>query len=218
MNKKGGRGTCSACGNDFNNVSYHTAHECSMRIKDDMTVNIIKDDWNSVITCNEFTKDANRLSKDEYACMIALSVASRSEDPHTIAGCCILNCDGRIISTGYNGLSNGKSLPSILATEKYRHIKRDIFIHAETNALSLIKKGEGHSIYLNISPCKGCAINIVAHDIKQVVFVKDYAISEEYKNIFKFYGISYRKLSSSEIKNINKFINSHIFIHDETTI
>ena len=103
----------------------------------------LQERWNDIFNCNEFIKDASRATKDEYGCLIALTVASKSEDPHTIAGACILNSNGRVISTGYNGLTSGIKLPKILTREKYRDIKRSLFIHAETNALALIKKENG---------------------------------------------------------------------------
>lgn len=174
----------------------------------------VADKWNSVLACKDFIKDAKRLSKEEYGCLIALAVSSRSEDPHTKAGCCIFNKEGRILSTGYNGLSNGKLLPKILTDDNFRDVKRNIFIHAETNALSLIKRGEGETICLNMNPCGNCAINIVSHGIKNVVFVYDYPISQDYRNIFSFYNISHRKLSLFEKKNINNFVKSSVLIYD----
>ena len=131
--------------------------------------------------------DPTRLTKDEYGCLVALSVASRSEDPHTKNGCCIVNSDGRIISTGYNGLVKDRLLSSTLTKECYRDIKRSLFIHAETNALSLIRRGEGHIIYITMSSCLNCAVNIAAHGIKHVIFVDDYRDYVEYKYIFSYY-------------------------------
>lgn len=174
--------------------------------------------WEAVISCKEYIKNTKRLTKEEYGCLIALAVASRSEDPHTKAGCCIVDKHGRVLSTGYNGLSKSKSLPIILKNEQYRDVKRDLFIHAETNALSLIRCNEGNSIFLNINPCSSCAINIVAHGIKNVVFVYDYAKCQKYKHIFQFYNVKYRKISIPEKRNINDFIKSCIFIHDDTNL
>ncbi len=154
----------------------------------------------------------NRLTKDEYGCLMALSVASRSEDPQTITGCCITNSDGRIISTGYNGLIKGKPLISTLTKECYRDIKRSLFIHAETNALSLIRRGEGHIIYLTMSPCLNCAVNIAAHGIKNVVFINDYRDYIEYKDVFAHYRVLYRRLDEEEIGHINGYIQSNLII------
>lgn len=175
-------------------------------------INDLDQKWKDVLGCKEIIESSNRLTKDEYGCLIALSVSSRSEDPHTKAGCCVCNNEGRILSTGYNGLINNKSLPSILQDEEYRDIKRNIFIHAETNALSLIKKGEAETIYLNMNPCSNCSVNIAAHGIMKVVFVYDYPKSQEYKYIFDFYNILYRKISDAEKNNINNFIKYCVFI------
>ena len=154
----------------------------------------------------------NRLTKIEYGCLMAIAASSRSEDPHTKVGCCITNIDGRILSSGYNGLLSGQSVPSILKYEEYRDIKRVLFIHAETNALALIREGEGHSIYLTMSPCAACANNIVRHGIQNVIYINEYAMTEEYKHIFKFHGILFRGLDNVEKENINKFVLNNMLI------
>lgn len=164
--------------------------------------------WNDVMDCEFPYYDVNRLTKDEYGCLIAKAVSGRSEDPHSKVGCCVVNKSGRILSTGYNGLLPGESVPSILKEEEYRDIKRILFIHAETNALSLINEGDGDTIYLTMNPCSACASNISRHMIKNVVFINDYPMSDEYKYIFKFYGVNFRKISEEEVNNINNFINN----------
>ena len=44
---------------------------------------------------------------DEYFMGVAILTAQRSKDPNTQVGCCIVDKEQRILSTGYNGLPWG---------------------------------------------------------------------------------------------------------------
>lgn len=148
-----------------------------------------------------------RLSWMEYGCLIAASASSRSEDPHTKVGACILNKEGRIISTGYNGLKSGATLPSWMHEEKNRPKKRELMIHAEANALSLIKKGEGDTMCLTISPCFACAKDIAAHQIKKVIYINQYPQCDKFKEIFDYYEIYYRQIDKTSIEKIKNHLS-----------
>lgn len=144
-----------------------------------------------------------RISKTEYGLLIAKSASFRSEDPHTKVGCCIEDKDGRIISMGYNGLKEKQTLH--FSAEKNRDKKRNFFIHAETNALSLIKRNEGFCMYLTHSPCPSCCQNIASHGIKKIVFLEEY--DDSYKEILESYGVScyhYKEIKNSKLKKITK--------------
>lgn len=151
-----------------------------------------------------------RLSWHEYGCMMALAASSRSEDPHTKVGACILNKEGRIISTGYNGLKKGFPVKEWMKKEENRPRKREIMIHAESNALSLIKKGEGESICLTISPCFACAKDIVAHEIQRVFYLKEYDQCNKFKEIFDFYKIHFQELNQDSLTKIKSHLQSWI--------
>lgn len=142
-----------------------------------------------------FLDKVDRISKIEYGLLIAYSASLRSEDPHTKVGCAVQNKEERIIAIGYNGLKEKQVLH--FSAEDNRNKKRNFFIHAETNALSLIKKGDASTIYLTHSPCISCCHNIAAHGINKVIFLNEY--SDEYKEILKSYEINY--LHYSNIKN-----------------
>jgi dCMP deaminase len=129
----------------------------------------------------------SRISRIEYGLLIAKISSLRSEDPHTKVGCAIENKNGRIISIGYNGLKEKQTLH--FSASENRDKKRDFFIHAETNALSLIKKGDAETIYLTHSPCVSCCHNIAAHGINNVFFLYEYNI--DYKEILKSYEINF---------------------------
>ena len=130
-----------------------------------------------------------RISSDKLGIMTALTNALRSEGYRTAVGACIMNKDGRIISTGFNGLCAGYDLdPQWTREQALKYM-----VHAETNALSLIERGDGHTIFLNLSPCENCAQNIAAHGIKRVLYVDEYHRETSYKDIFDLYGIAHEK-------------------------
>ena len=119
-----------------------------------------------------------------------------------------LNQEGRVLSIGYNGLS-----PKHLTHKDFwenREERRKFVIHAETNALSLIRKGEGESICLTISPCFACAKDIVSHEIQRVFYIKEYDQCNKFKEIFDFYKIHYQELKEENLSKIKSHLQSWI--------
>ena len=135
----------------------------------------------------------NRISFIEAAIQTAKIWSSRSEDPHKKVGVCILNKDGRVLSVGYNGL-----LPNFNINEDFfsdRDNRRKYMIHAEINALSLVKRGDQpHLLASTLLPCSNCATNIVAYGVKSVVYSEEYDKDTTAKEIFKFYNIELIKI------------------------
>jgi dCMP deaminase len=135
----------------------------------------------------------NRISFIEAAIETARIWSSRSEDPYKKVGVCILNKDGRVLSVGYNGL-----LPKFNINEDFfndRDNRRKYMIHAEINALSLVKRGdEPHLLASTLLPCSNCATNIVAYGVKSVVYSEEYEKDSTAKDIFKFYNIELIKI------------------------
>ena len=119
--------------------------------------------------------------------------SNRSEDPYKKVGVCILNKDGRVLSVGYNGL-----LPKFNINEDFfndRDNRRKYMIHAEINALSLVKRGDKpHLLASTLLPCSNCATNIVAYGVKSVVYSEEYEKDSTAKEIFKFYNIELIKI------------------------
>ena len=143
-----------------------------------------------------------RLTKDEYGCLLALSASSRSEDEHTRVGAAGMTLDGRIIGLSYNGLKSGMIMPDWMKLEENRTEKGKYMIHSEANICSLFKRGEVETIYLTISPCISCCNILLAQDVKRVVFIEEYHRCNKYKEIFDFYGIFYREISQAERNRI----------------
>jgi dCMP deaminase len=133
---------------------------------------------------------------EQFSVMLALTAARRSEDPYTQVGCAVLNREHRVLSVGYNGLA-----PNLVVTEDFwkdRDSRLKFMLHAEINALALVRHGEGHIIGLTHSPCMSCAQAIVANHITVVRYAYEYHRDQQYKDIFKFYNIDYKQI---EVKN-----------------
>lgn len=135
----------------------------------------------------------NRISFEEMAINIAIECSKRSEDMHKKVGCCILNKEGKILSTGYNGL-----LPKVDKNEifwKDRDYRRKFIIHAEINALARINRDEEPYIAAcTLLPCSSCALNIASYGIKKIIYIEDYSLDEGAKEIFKFYNMDLLRL------------------------
>lgn len=147
----------------------------------------------------------DRLTWSEYACYLAIAAESRSEDPRTKVGCCILNRHGRVLSTGYNGLKTGMEIELWMLNVENRKRKAKLFIHAESNALNLVSyEDEPHLLGCTWSPCASCAQRIASTSIQKVYFINDYSQDQEYIDIFNFYKIKFEKLSETNLNRIKQ--------------
>lgn len=147
--------------------------------------------------------EKKRPSFEEYGILLAHVVSLRSEDRFVKVGSVAFNKDKKIISTGYNGFGEGQSVSDEIHNN--RDLRRLLTRHSETNCLSMCVKGEVEHLFLTISPCQGCAINIASHQIKNVYFSKEYErggvlVDLSYREIFKFYGINYKHIPFDSIK------------------
>ena len=134
-----------------------------------------------------------RISFEKLAIETAKIAALRSEDIYKKVGCCILDKEGKILSTGYNGL-----LPKVDKDKSFwsnRDYRRKFIIHAEINALSRINRNEHpYIVACTLLPCSSCALNIASYGIKKVLYLEDYELDEGAKEIFDFYNIEFLKL------------------------
>lgn len=135
----------------------------------------------------------NRISFIEAALETAKIWSTRSEDLHKKVGACILNKEGRVLSVGYNGLT-----PKLSVDDNFwenRDYRRDYVVHAEINALALIRKqDEPYIMATTLLPCSNCATNIACYGIKTVVYSEEYDKDQKAKDIFKFYNINLYKI------------------------
>lgn len=165
---------------------------------------------------------SDRLTFEEYGCLLALMAKGRSPDPHTKMGGVALDKNGRLLGASYNGLKSGVEIPEWMTKEENRELKGDFFIHAESNLCALLKKGECQTICLTQSPCIRCCQNIAALDIKKVVYIKEYHRCDKFKKFLDFHGIEYQELPLISKQKIVRYIFSDIYHelglrHESTT-
>jgi deoxycytidylate deaminase len=92
----------------------------------------------------------------------------------------------------YNGLASGKTVDSTFWLDRDKRLP--YMIHAETNALSMLKKGDAYLIACTLLPCSNCAINIASHNIKKVLYKELYDRDAKALDIFDFYEIECIKI------------------------
>lgn len=135
----------------------------------------------------------NRISWEEYALRIADVAALRSEDPFVKVGSCALDYSNRVIGVAYNGLASGVTVDYKFWED--RDLRRPYMIHAETNLLSLFKRGECRLLACTLLPCSCCASMIAAYGIKQVVYRDLYYRDDKALDIFKFNQIECKQIT-----------------------
>lgn len=136
----------------------------------------------------------SRPTWDEYALQLAVTASTRSEDPYQQVGACALDHSHRVIGVAYNGLASGKNVAASFWSD--RDARRPFVVHAETNLLSLIKRGECETIACTLMPCAACATAIASHNIKRVVYDQVYQRDTRALDIFDFYGVQCVQITS----------------------
>lgn len=135
---------------------------------------------------------SNRITWEEYALRIAEVAAQRSEDIYVQVGACVLDKNNRVVGIGYNGLAPMKNVNEEFW--KDRDQRRKFILHAEANALSMVKRGDAVLLACNLLPCSSCATLIAAHGIKKVIYRTPYSRDMASLEIFDFYGIECKQL------------------------
>jgi dCMP deaminase len=159
----------------------------------------------------EGSAQSRRPNWDEYFMSMAILASTRASCQHVRAGSAIV-LDNRIIGTGYNGVPPGVKDNCIEAGcykekvgEKYGESfgsRKCLGVHAEMNALANLSREihKGATLYVTIFPCPSCAKNLLAYNIKRVVYLSEYD-PEEAKlsmKLFQEAGIHVDKLDFSE--------------------
>lgn len=162
---------------------------------------------------NKVVKRDNYLSWDEYFMAVARLSSMRSKDPSTQVGACIVGCDNRILSIGYNGAPNGfqdEAFPWAREGDP-KDTKYFYVCHGEMNAILNFRGSrkdlENARIYVDLFPCNECAKLIIQSGIKEVIYLSDkYANMDATivsKKLFDTCGVSYRKLENIQNKEIH---------------
>ena len=170
----------------------------------------------------KLNKDFRRPSWDEYFMAIAIIVSSRATCTNVRAGSVIV-LDKRIIGTGYNGAPAGIKRNCLetgcrkekkgLDFKESLNTGNCIGIHAEMNALANLSREihQGATLYTTIFPCPTCAKNLLAYNIKRVVYKREYDKDETRLSLalFKEGGIKVDKLDISEKRMMELAFNQH---------
>ena len=105
----------------------------------------------------------------------ARAKATWSKDPSTKTGCVVVDDDGAIVSTGYNGFARGVDDKP----DRYndREVKYRFVVHCDTNAIySAARRGVsllGTTMYLTGPPCNECMKGIIQSGIRRVLWPED---------------------------------------------
>ena len=146
------------------------------------------------------------ISWDEYFMGVAQLAAQRSKDPSTQVGCCIVDDQNRILSTGYNGFPHGCSDDEFPwnRDESLGETKYPFVVHAELNAI-LNNRGKslaGAKLYVGLFPCHECAKAIIQAGIREVIYLSDkYAITPSTlasKRMLGSAGVKLTRLASTK--------------------
>ncbi len=120
-------------------------------------------------------KRSDYISWDEYFMGVALLASMRSKDPNTQVGCCIVDENNVILTTGYNGFPKGCSDDEFPWGREGENTKYPYVVHAELNAI-LNASGKDlrkARLYVALFPCNECAKAIIQAGIKEVVYLSD---------------------------------------------
>lgn len=136
---------------------------------------------------------------DNYYILLTEVVASRSQDPHTQVGACLVGKNNELLSTGCNSAPKdwNESASPFPWDDKYPYV-----CHAEVSAIfNLMSKArfEEARMYLNYYPCNECAKCIAQAGIKEVIYNEirhpgaDYI--EQAAKIFNACGVKLRQFT-----------------------
>lgn len=154
---------------------------------------------------------------DQYFMGLALLSASRSKDPSTQVGACIVK-NLKVIGLGYNGLPNGMDDDNFSWSKdgSFLETKYATVVHAEANCIMNTigyEKLQDATMYVTLFPCNECAKLIVQSGISNIIYLNDKHNKTDSniisKKIFDYSGVNYLKMSvGSATKNwLLDFIN-----------
>lgn len=121
-----------------------------------------------------------RLSRTQYYLAMLKLVASRSTCIRRAVGAIIIDKDGHVLSTGYNGVpinfDHCTDNPCLGASDVPGDTSNCMAVHAEQNALLQCNDiSRAHTIFCSCVPCFICAKMIANTEIVAVICETDYA-------------------------------------------
>ncbi len=137
-----------------------------------------------------------RITRDDYGLQVARAVAARADCTRRQVGAVVMDDEGRIVSTGYNGAPAGEpgcasdgACPRGRLTYAEQPGKegyesgdsRCVALHAEVNAVVYAgrERCKGATIYVTDAPCYLCELVIKAAGIARTVHAGDSGIRPE---------------------------------------
>lgn len=141
-------------------------------------------------------KGSSRPSWDEYFIQIVSAVSTRGTCDRGHAACVFVK-DKQILATGYAGSpvgfphcdEAGHDLRKSLSDDGSISLHCVRTVHAEQNAIcQAAKRGiavDGATVYVNMTPCRTCAMLLINSGIKRVYAERKYHSGEETEQMFK---------------------------------
>lgn len=130
------------------------------------------------------TQRGLRPDSDDYFLQMAKLVAQRATCARRAVGCVLVNLQGHVLATGYNGVCRGEihctDVPCPGAQQpsgQGLHLCQAI--HAEQNALLQCRDiNEIHAAYCTASPCIQCMRLLANTSVQRIVFLEEYPHAE----------------------------------------
>jgi len=133
---------------------------------------------------------------DQLYMSIAVNTSQMSYATRNKVGCVIVK-DHNIIAYGYNGMPMGMDNECEYINELGELVTRKEVMHSELNAIhKAVKQGispNGSTIYITLSPCFNCSLQILSAGIKKVFYREEYRDSS---------GIDFLKNRGIEVEKI----------------
>lgn len=119
----------------------------------------------------------SRPSKHEYFMSLLSGLESRGTCPRRKVACIITDCEGQVLSMGYNGVPRGElhctDVPCLGAKDPAGDTRRCMAVHAEQNALLQCQNlAAAYVMYVSAAPCFACA-KMIANTPIRVVIARD---------------------------------------------
>jgi len=142
------------------------------------------------------TPNGSRPSRDAYFVQMTALVAQRATCARRQVGCVLVNEQGHVMATGYNGVCHGAvhciDVPcpgAKFPSGQGLHLCEAI--HAEQNALLQCRDiNEIHTAYVTSSPCIHCVRLLCNTGVKRVVFSEVYPHAES-ERVARNHGIEW---------------------------
>ncbi len=133
---------------------------------------------------NERRLRTSRPSRDGVFMALTTIIAQRSTCARRAVGCVLINVQGHVLATGYNGVHRGAphciDRPCAGANQpsgEGLHLCQAI--HAEQNAIMQCRNiTEIHTAYVTSSPCIHCVRLLANTGVKRIVFLEKYPHDE----------------------------------------